>query len=186
MTRIIAGAARGRRLAVPPRGTRPTSDRVREAVFSALAARMDFDGLAVLDLYAGSGALGFEALSRGASRVVLVDQDPKVVMVINQNARAVGLEGATAHRRAARTFLGLPAEPFDLVFLDPPYDVPSDTVDGDLAALTGGWLAPDACVLVERSSRTAPITWPEGFEVDVARDYGETRIELAFWQDRTP
>lgn len=184
MTRIIAGAARGRRLAVPPRGTRPTSDRVREAVFSALQSRLDFDGLAVLDLYAGSGALGFEALSRGAGKAVLVDQDPKVVMVINQNARAVGLDGATAHRRTVRTFLDLPAEPYDLVFLDPPYDVPTATVDGDLAALTGGWLAPDAYVVVERSARTAAPTWPEGYEIESARDYGETRVEIAVWQDR--
>lgn len=183
MTRIIAGEARGRRLAVPPHGTRPTSDRVREALFSALQSRIDFDGLSVLDLYSGSGAFGFEALSRGASRAVLVDQDPKAVMVINQNARAVGLPGATAHRRASRAFLALPAEPFDLVFLDPPYDVPADTVDGDLAALTGGWLAPGAYVVVERSARTPAATWPEGFELDVTRDYGETRVEIALWQD---
>lgn len=183
MTRIIAGAARGRRLAVPPRGTRPTSDRVREALFNALQSRLDVDDLAVLDLYAGSGALGFEALSRGASRAALVDADAKAVAVINQNARAVGLPGATAHRRAVRAFLDLPAEPFDLVFLDPPYDVPAETVDGDLAALTAGWLAPGAHVVVERSARTPPAAWPEGFDLDLARDYGETRVEIAVWQD---
>ena len=182
MTRIIAGAARGRRLAVPPRGTRPTSDRVREALFSALQSRLDFDDLAVLDLYAGSGALGFEALSRGAARAVLVDADAKAVAVINQNARAVGLS-ATAHRRATRAFLDLPAEPYDLVVLDPPYDVPAATVDGDLAALTAGWLAPGAHVVVERSARTPAATWPEGFELDLTRDYGETRVEIAVWQD---
>ncbi|BDH56782.1 16S rRNA (guanine(966)-N(2))-methyltransferase RsmD [Tsukamurella sp. PLM1] len=184
MTRIIAGAARGRRLAVPPRGTRPTSDRVREAVFSALASRLDFDGAAVLDLYAGSGALGLEALSRGAGSAVLVDSDPKAVAVLGRNARAVGLDGAEAHRRTARAFLELPARPFDLVFLDPPYDVPADVVDGELAALTGGWLAPDAFVVVERSARTPAVTWPEGLELELARDYGETRIEVAVWQDR--
>lgn len=183
MTRIIAGAARGRRLAVPPRGTRPTSDRVREALFSALQSRLDFDDLAVLDLYAGSGALGLEALSRGAARAVLVDADPKAVTVITQNARAVGLDGARAHRRAVRAFLDLPAEPFDLVFLDPPYDVPAEVVDGDLAALTGGWLAPGAHVVVERSARTPAASWPEGFELDMSRDYGETRVEIAVWQD---
>ncbi|MET9325805.1 16S rRNA (guanine(966)-N(2))-methyltransferase RsmD [Tsukamurella sp. NPDC003166] len=183
MTRIIAGAARGRRLAVPPRGTRPTSDRVREALFSALQSRLDLDGLAVLDLYAGSGALGFEALSRGAARAVLVDSDAKAVMVLNQNARAVGLPGVTAHRRAVRAFLELPAEPFDLALLDPPYDVPAEAVDGDLAALTGGWLAPGAHVVVERSARTPAVTWPEGFELDMSRDYGETRVEIAVWQD---
>ncbi|TWS25289.1 16S rRNA (guanine(966)-N(2))-methyltransferase RsmD [Tsukamurella sputi] len=183
MTRIIAGAARGRRLAVPPRGTRPTSDRVREALFSALQSRLDFDDLAVLDLYAGSGALGFEALSRGAARAVLVDADAKAVAVIDQNARAVGLPGAAAHRRAARAYLELPAQPYDLVFLDPPYDLPADTVDGDVAALTGGWLAPGAFVVVERSTRSAGTTWPEGFEPELTRDYGETRVEIAVWQD---
>ncbi|VDR41402.1 Ribosomal RNA small subunit methyltransferase D [Tsukamurella paurometabola] len=168
---------------MPPRGTRPTSDRVREALFSALQSRLDVDDLAVLDLYAGSGALGFEALSRGAARAVLVDADAKAVAVINQNARAVGLPGATAHRRAVRAFLDLPAEPYDLVFLDPPYDLPADTVDGDLAALTSGWLAPGAHVVVERSARTPAATWPEGFDLDLTRDYGETRVEIAVWQD---
>ena len=168
---------------MPPRGTRPTSDRVREAVFSALQSRLDFDDLAVLDLYAGSGALGFEALSRGAGRAVLVDADAKAVAVINQNARAVGLPGATAHRRTARTFLELPGEAFDLVFLDPPYDVPAATVDGDVAALAAGWLAPGAHVVVERSARTPATTWPEGFDLDMSRDYGETRVEIAVWQD---
>lgn len=168
---------------MPPRGTRPTSDRVREALFSALQSRLDFDDLAVLDLYAGSGALGLEALSRGAARAVLVDADAKAVAVINQNARAVGLPGATAHRRAVRAFLELPAQAYDLVLLDPPYDLPADTVDGDVAALTDGWLAPGALVVVERSARTPATAWPEGFELDMSRDYGETRVEIAVWQD---
>lgn len=184
MTRIIAGAARGRRLAVPPRGTRPTSDRVREAVFSALQSRLDFDDLAVLDLYAGSGALGLEALSRGAARAVLVDQDAKAAAVAKDNARTVGLPGATVRRGTVGTYLGGAPEQFDLVFLDPPYDVPAATVDGDLAALAQGWLAPEAYVILERSTRTPLAQWPDGLELEMSRDYGETRIELAVWQDQ--
>ncbi|GAB3136147.1 16S rRNA (guanine(966)-N(2))-methyltransferase RsmD [Tsukamurella serpentis] len=183
MTRIIAGAARGRRLAVPPRGTRPTSDRVREAVFSALVARLDFDGLEVLDLYAGSGALALEALSRGASRAVLVDSDARAAAVVKDNARAAGLTGATVRRGTVGAYLGGTPERFDLVFLDPPYDLPTDTVDGDLAALCAGWLAPDAYVVLERSARTPVATWPDGLEIELARDYGETRVEVAVWQD---
>ncbi|GAA0999909.1 16S rRNA (guanine(966)-N(2))-methyltransferase RsmD [Nocardiopsis tropica] len=183
MTRIIAGAARGRRLAVPPRGTRPTSDRVREAVFSALVARLDFDDLAVLDLYAGSGALGLEALSRGAARTVLVDHDAKAAAIAKDNARTVGLPGATVRRGSTGSYLGGTPEPFDLVFLDPPYDVPAATVDADLAALTHGWLNPDAYVVLERSARTPSATWPDGLEPVMNRDYGETRIEMAVWQD---
>ena len=184
MTRIIAGAARGRRLAVPPRGTRPTSDRVREALFSSLVARVDFEGCAVLDLYAGSGALGLEALSRGASRAVLVDQGAPAVAVAKGNAKAAGLPGVRVIKAAVSAYLGRTPEAFNLVLMDPPYDVPSATVDAELATLAEGWLAPGACVVVERSTRTAPIAWPAGFDVDLARDYGETRIELAFWQDQ--
>lgn len=185
MTRIIAGAARGRRLAVPPRGTRPTSDRVREAVFSALVARLDFEDLAVLDLYAGSGALGLEALSRGAARTVLVDQDAKAAAVAKDNARTVGLPGATVRRGTVGTYLGGTPEPFDVVFLDPPYDLPATTVDTDLAALAQGWLAPGAYVVLERSARTPQASWPAGLEPELTRDYGETRIEVAVWQDRS-
>ena len=95
MTRIVAGAAGGRRLAVPPRGTRPTTDRVREAIFNVLASRLDFDGIRVLDLYAGSGALGLEALSRGAASVMFVESDRRAAEVIARNIDTVGLPGAT-------------------------------------------------------------------------------------------
>ncbi|GAA4395454.1 16S rRNA (guanine(966)-N(2))-methyltransferase RsmD [Tsukamurella soli] len=183
MTRIVAGSARGRRLAVPPKGTRPTSDRVREAVFSALAARIDFAGVAVLDLYAGSGALGLEAVSRGASRAVLVDQDARAAAVLKANADLVG-GGVRVRRGTVDAYLKGPAEPFDLVFLDPPYDLPGSTVERNLAELACGWLAPDAYVLVERSARTPPIAWPQGYDEDMARDYGETRVQLGTWQER--
>jgi 16S rRNA (guanine966-N2)-methyltransferase len=181
--RIIAGKAGGRRLTVPPTGTRPTSDRVREAVFSAIDTRLDLAGTAVLDLYAGSGALGLECLSRGAAEAVLVDRDAKAAGVLKANAVTVGL-AATVRRTSVTGYLAGTPRPFDVVFLDPPYDLPSPTVTADLTALTGGWLAVDALVVVERSARTEPVRWPEGFDPVVARNYGETRVEMAFWQDR--
>ncbi|MDF0531203.1 16S rRNA (guanine(966)-N(2))-methyltransferase RsmD [Tsukamurella sp. 8F] len=188
MTRIIAGSARGRRLQVPPKGTRPTSDRVREAVFSALAARVDLDGVAVLDLYAGSGALGLEALSRGAASAVLVDADHRAATVLAANVQAVAAAGRDARVRKStvENFLAGTPQRQDLVFLDPPYDLPGATVERDLEGLTRGWLAPGAHVLVERSARTPSIAWPEGFDEDLIRDYGETRIQLALWQDGEP
>lgn len=180
--RIIAGRARGRRLAVPPRGTRPTSDRVREAVFSAIDTRVDLREMEVLDLYAGSGALGLECLSRGAARAVLVDRDARAVAVLRANVAEVG-EPAAVRRSAVDSFLAGAGEPFDVVFLDPPYDLPSAEVTANLAALTTGWLAEDALVVVERSARSAEFAWPDGFAAVLARDYGETRVQMAFWQD---
>jgi len=114
VTRIVAGAAGGRRLAVPPKGTRPTTDRVREALFNVLAARLDFDGLRVLDLYAGSGALGLEALSRGAASVTFVEKDRRAAEVINGNIGTVGLPGATVRRGVVATVLAV--EPFSRGF----------------------------------------------------------------------
>ena len=112
MTRIVAGAAGGRRLAVPPRGTRPTTDRVREALFNVLAARLDFDGMQVLDLYAGSGALGLEALSRGATAVVFVENDRRAAEVLSRNIESVGLAGATLRRASVAAVLAAaPAGP---------------------------------------------------------------------------
>src|SRR5438067_2074266 len=105
MTRIVAGIAGGRRLRVPPAGTRPTSDRVREALFNMLAARMDFDGVRVLDLYAGSGALGLEALSRGASHALLVESDRKAAAVVRGNIADLGLPGAELRLGAVASVL---------------------------------------------------------------------------------
>lgn len=180
MTRIVAGVAGGRRLRVPPAGTRPTSDRVREALFSALAARLDFAGLRVLDLYAGSGALGLEALSRGAEFALLVESDRKAGAVIRANLAELGLPGAELRAGSVAAVLATPpADPFDLVFADPPYDLGVAAVEADLAALAHGWLAPEALVVVERSARGAEIGWPAGFHAEKPRRYGETRLELA-------
>jgi 16S rRNA (guanine966-N2)-methyltransferase len=181
MTRIVAGTAGGRRLRVPPAGTRPTSDRVREALFSALDARIDFDGVRVLDLYAGSGALGLEALSRGAAHALLIESDRKAATIVRGNIADLGLPGAELRIGSVASVLaGGSAGNYDVVFSDPPYDVDTAAVTADLRALAErGWLAPDALVVVERSIRSPEIVWPAGYIPAKARKYGETRIEVA-------
>lgn len=183
MTRIIAGAAKGRRLTVPPAGTRPTSDRVREAVFSALDARLHFEDARVLDLFAGSGGLALEAISRGAARAVLVEANAKAADIARANIAAVGLRGASVHRGRVQTLLDAgPDEPYELVFADPPYDIAEDEVTALLEALCRrGWLAEDAIVVLERSSRCPSTTWPEEIEDVQIKRYGETRVEYGRW-----
>ena len=174
MTRIISGTVGGRKLRVPPAGTRPTADRVREALFSVLASRIDFEGLRVLDLYAGSGALGLEALSRGAAHARLVESDGRAAAVVTRNITELGLTGASVSKASVATLLAAPPDdPYDLVLSDPPYDLPNSAVEADLLALlAGGWLAADALTVVERSVRTPPIDWPDGFDSPRRRDYG--------------
>lgn len=180
MTRIVAGAAGGRRLVVPP-SARPTTDRVREALFNVLAARLDFDGLDVLDLYAGSGALGLEALSRGAATVLFVDSDRRAADVITRNIAAIGLAGAVVRRGpVAAVLAGGAPRPFDLVLADPPYDLPDAQVDAMLAGLTDhGWVGPGSVVVVERPVSAPPLTWPSGATAWPVRRYGDTRLEVA-------
>ena len=182
MTRIIGGSARGRRLRVPAGGTRPTSDRAREALFSALeAARGGLVGAVVLDLYAGSGAVGLEALSRGAAHVTLIERDARAAAVLRANAAAVGLPGAEVVADAVEHRLGLaPPRRYDLVFADPPYAEPVERVHADLAALRErGWLAAGALIVVERAARE-PFEWPAGYTADRDRRYGEA----ALWYGR--
>ncbi|WP_336322721.1 16S rRNA (guanine(966)-N(2))-methyltransferase RsmD [Streptomyces lavendofoliae] len=178
MTRVIAGAAGGRRLAVPPgNGTRPTSDRAREGLFSTWEALLGtLDGIRIADLYAGSGAVGLEALSRGASHALLVEADQRAARTVRENVRALGLPGAEVRAGKAEQILTgpPPAAPYDVVFLDPPYAVS----DGDLGEIlltlrTKGWLAAGALVTVERSTRGGEFAWPGGFEPLRARRYGE-------------
>ncbi len=166
---------------MPARGTRPTTDRVREALFSALAARRDFDGLRVLDLYAGSGALGLEALSRGAASALLVECDARAVAVIKRNVATVGLPGATVRRGAVAAVLASgPDRPMDLVLADPPYEVSVADLTAVLALLDGnGWVAPGSVVVVERPTSSATLTWPAGWTGWPSRRYGDTRVELA-------
>ena len=181
MTRVIGGVAGGRRLAVPPRGTRPTTDRVRESLFNILAARLDLTGLAVLDLYAGSGALGLEALSRGAASSLFVESDQRTAAVLTRNIGAVGLPGATLRRGAVSTVLAAgTSTPVDLVLADPPYDVASSDIDAVLVALGAhGWVRQGSVAVVERAAASVPLTWPDGWSVWPARSYGDTRLELA-------
>lgn len=180
MTRIIAGTYGGRRLHTPKGAlTRPTSDRTREALFSSLAARGVLDGARVLDLFAGSGALGIEAISRGADSAVLVDRDRSAVSSMKRSLGDLGLRSARVVSRDVGAFVGGPPEPFDLVFLDPPYDLDEDTLGRILDRLTDGWLADDALVVVERSARSPEPTWPAGLALDQTRTYGETAIHLA-------
>ncbi|MEV7381600.1 16S rRNA (guanine(966)-N(2))-methyltransferase RsmD [Streptomyces lydicus] len=178
MTRVIAGTAGGRRLAVPPgNGTRPTSDRAREGMFSTWES-LDgpLAGARVLDLYGGSGAVGLEALSRGAAHVLLVEADARAVRTIRDNVRAVGLPGVEVRAgKAEQTAVAAaPGEPYDIVFLDPPYAVTDQDLCEILLTLRGqGWLAEQALVTVERSTRGGTFPWPAGFEPIKARRYGE-------------
>ncbi len=181
MTRIIGGVAGGRRIAVPPRGTRPTTDRVRESLFNIVIARLDLTGLAVLDLYAGSGALGLEALSRGAASALFVESDQRTAAVLARNVEALGLTGATLRRGAVAAVLAAgTASPVDLVLADPPYDVEAAEVDAALAALTTrGWVREGTIAVVERAAASAVLTWPAGWSRWPQRVYGDTRLELA-------
>ncbi|AWT45724.1 MULTISPECIES: 16S rRNA (guanine(966)-N(2))-methyltransferase RsmD [Streptomyces] len=185
MTRVIAGAAGGRRLAVPPgTGTRPTSDRAREGLFSTWQSLLGgpLDGERVLDLYAGSGAVGLEALSRGAGHTLLVEADPKAARIIRENVKSLGLPGAEVRSgKAEQIIKAPPAEPYDLVFLDPPYAVSDDDLREILLTLRSeGWLTEQALVTVERSTRGGEFRWPDGFEAIRARRYGEG----TFWYGR--
>lgn len=188
MTRIIAGKAGGIRLRVPPKGTRPTTDRVREALFSLLASRLDFDGERVLDLYAGSGALGLEALSRGADTAVFVESDARALAVVKDNVRTARLQGADVVRSDVAAFVGKPAcQTYTLVLADPPYTVGEPAVRTVLERLVQhGWLADHALVVVERSARSPETTWPTSFSGVDSRRYGETRIDIAEYLPRVP
>jgi 16S rRNA (guanine966-N2)-methyltransferase len=186
MTRVIAGAAGGRRLAVP-RGTatRPTSDRAREGLFASVLSELgSLDGRRVLDLYAGSGALGLEALSRGAGHVLLVESDARAAAVIKANIAVVGIPGATVLTDRAERLLAQPptaqhgaAGRYDLVFADPPYATAAAAVTRVLTLLAAGWLADEALAVVERATRSGPLDWPPGFWQAKSRRYGEA----TFW-----
>ncbi|MCZ4102732.1 16S rRNA (guanine(966)-N(2))-methyltransferase RsmD [Streptomyces sp. SID13666] len=181
MTRVIAGAAGGRRLAVPPgNGTRPTSDRAKEGMFSTWESlRGTLNGARVLDLYGGSGAIGLEALSRGAEHVLLVESDPAAARTIRENVQMIGLPGAEVRAgRAEQVIAGpAPATPFDMAFLDPPYDMGDDELREILLTLRiQGWLDDDAIVTVERRTRGGVSPWPDGFEAVRARRYGEATL----------
>jgi 16S rRNA (guanine966-N2)-methyltransferase len=185
VTRVVAGLAKGRHLDVPDAGTRPTSDRVREALFSALEHRLGgFEGTHVLDLYAGSGALGLEARSRGATFVLLVERDRKAVSVIRRNIDRVALSGVeVVSDDVARLVRGAPLRgTFDLVLLDPPYASSDEEVAQVLDALSRqGWLNDGAVVAIERSRSAGEFPWPADFAPESERAYGGTVIRVAVW-----
>lgn len=180
MTRIIAGRLGGRRLTAPTgTHTRPTSDRVREALFSSLATMTALTGARFADLYAGSGAVGLESLSRGASHALLIESEPRAAHVIRGNIATLGL--GTAARLITGTVLKVVSQspdgdPYDVVFADPPYAVTEpELLAVQRALLDNGWLAPEAVVVVERSTRT-PSTWVDGITAERSRRYGETTL----------
>lgn len=182
--RIIAGTAGGRRFAVPPGGaTRPTSDRAREALFSTLSSLLDLEGARVLDLYAGSGALGLEALSRGAAAATFVESDAAAARLIARNADDLGLAGADVVFRTVRHFVYQLAEStaYDVVFVDPPYKLAADEIRRLLARLAPN-LPGGAVVVVERSSRDADWTWPQALEALRVKRYGAGSL----WYGRRP
>jgi len=181
VTRIIGGSAGGRRLRTPDGDrTRPTSDRVREAVFSSVESMLGtWDGVHVLDLYAGSGALGLEALSRGAARAVLVESHRPTAGLITANARDLGLAGAQVMARTVQLHLErrrtAEEQPFDLVFADPPYATPAAELEAVLAALVAGsWLGEAAVVVLERARRGDHIGWRNVLDLICRRPCGET------------
>jgi 16S rRNA (guanine966-N2)-methyltransferase len=192
VARVIAGEAGGRRLAVPAgRDTRPTSDRAREGLFATVTSILgSLAGARVLDLYAGSGAVGLEALSRGAGHVLLVESGARAARVIQQNIEAIGLAGAEVITdRVERVLARGPAPAggrYDMVFADPPYALADREVSAMLSLVAGAgpenlaWLAPGALVIVERATRSGPVRWPEGIAADRARRYGEA----TFWYGR--
>jgi 16S rRNA (guanine966-N2)-methyltransferase len=176
-------------LSVPRAGTRPTSERVREAIFSSLESWDAIAGARVLDLYAGSGALGLEAASRGASSVVLVERNAKAAALCRANAevvkRAMGGEATvTVAPQSVRSFLGSADSDVDLVLVDPPYDLGDDDLAGDLRAVAD-ILTPDGVLVVERSSRSPEPSWPSGIVPLRSRDYGETRVWFASTEPET-
>ncbi|WP_369375209.1 RsmD family RNA methyltransferase [Promicromonospora sp. Populi] len=214
MTRIVAGSVGGRTIGVPAKGTRPTSDRVREAIFSRLEHLDVLDGARVLDLYAGSGALGLEAASRGALSVTLVDSARPATDVARKNVAMLGLTGVRVATETAERFaaalaaagprpapgpapgpaLGAgsdagpgPTAPLDLVFLDPPYDLDEATLVGVLTHLAApGVLAAGAVLVVERSIRTPEPAWPSGLAAFARKDYGDTAVYYAEPSDAQP
>lgn len=185
MTRIISGEARGRTIKVPPTGTRPTSDRAREGLFSSLQVRFGFHEARVLDLFAGSGALGLEAASRGAAEVVLVESDPKAVEVIRHNIGVVRHPQVRVEEMKASTYLAhAPRDHFDMVLADPPYDLADESVHEMLLALEPA-LVDGAAVVVERHVQSPETDWPEGFVPTTQklkkRTYGIARMDMAVY-----
>jgi 16S rRNA (guanine966-N2)-methyltransferase len=180
VTRIVAGVHGGRRLATPAgRDTRPTADRVREALFNSLATMTELAGGRFADLYAGSGAVGLEAASRGASHVLLVEAEPSAARAVRSNIEALGLGTVVtlATAKVEQVLANAPDAPYDVVFADPPYQLADAELGRVLARLAAdAWLAPDGIVVVERATRSPEPPWPTGLAPARSRRYGETTL----------
>lgn len=183
MTRIIGGVAGSLKLASPAKSTRPTSDRIRESIFSRLESRGAIEEARALDLYAGTGALALESLSRGAKSAYLVERDGKAAAVCIQNANTIqralekqGIEVFTKIiNKSVGSFLASDTSEYDLVFIDPPYEIENDQVEAELAALLPR-LSKGAVVIVERSSRSGELNFPAGYEFEEKKNYGDTDV----------
>lgn len=182
--RVIAGTARGRRLAVPEGdAVRPTGDRVREALFSSITPRLR--DAVVLDLFAGSGALGIEALSRGARHATFVELEPSTVKVLQANVAAAGVtDRSTVACQRALAFLRAGSGAYDLAFLDPPYGMQQAALTTVLGAL-GPQMASGGLVIVERDARSEAPAWPDDLRGDGERAYGSTRLHRAVRDDQS-
>jgi 16S rRNA (guanine966-N2)-methyltransferase len=189
VSRIIAGSRRGRRITMPPGDRiRPTTDRVREALFSAMAAwagtaaelaERSLAGLSFADLYAGSGAVGLEAASRGAGPVLLVERDPSTAQLAKGNAQALGLSVEIATAAVEPMLRRPPVQPFDVVFADPPYELDTSIVSSQLEQLvTSRWVGPGSLIVVERSRRSPDLMWPAAAAKRWNRVYGETILSF--------
>ena len=188
MTRIIGGYAGSLKLTSPAKSTRPTSDRIRESIFSRLESRDKLTGAVVLDLYAGTGALALEAISRGAVAALLVERDGKAAAVCIQNAAIVQkslakqdieVETKVVHK-AVSSYLASSTHEFDLVFIDPPYEVSNEEIEENLTALLPR-LTAEATVIIERSSRSEPFAVIEGYTFEDSKSYGDTEV---FWLNK--
>ena len=162
------------------KGTRPTTDRVREALFNVLAAHVDFPDIAVLDLYAGSGALGLEALSRGAASALFVESDRRAAAIITANVESLGVTGAVVRcGSVAAVLAGGAARPAGVVFADPPYEVAAAEVESVLTTLgSRGWVTPGAVAVIERAASGPELVWPQRWSAWQVRRYGDTRLEF--------
>jgi 16S rRNA (guanine966-N2)-methyltransferase len=183
MTRIISGSARGRSIDVPKEGTRPTSERVREALFSSLGHRMgNWANVHVLDMFAGTAALSFEALSRGASSATAIEKDRHACDVIRKNSMHLKLPLSVLCEDVSRFLIRPSSKTFGVVFIDPPYVMPSEEVSSLIALLkSNNYLAVGSVVVVERSRRSADVVFPDELSIEDDRLYGETRIITAVW-----
>lgn len=191
--RIIAGVAKGRPISAVASATRPTSDRAREALFSTLTSEFgDFEGLRVLDLYAGTGAIALEALSRGAAIVHAVEKDEAAAKAISDNYDSIKSAQFPGifhlYTMGAHRFLSEKSQyQYHFIYIDPPYDVDDiDIVETLVQLRENGFIHPDALIAIERNSRTKEISWPYGYEEIRAKDYGQARIFYGILAPDTP